>query len=1157
VKSCKKTIAMKNFSSRIITAICLIVVGTTLQAQWTLQYNSGSGAGYSHLQMLNSNDGYASDFKYVYKTSNGGTNWSKIDSTTLNNGITDFFALSVNEVYVLYTGGSGFASYMKSSSNGGTSWTTSASFGTTTDFFRNICFTTSTTGFVVGNNSKIYKTTNGGTSWTLYTVTSTTNLYAIQFVNATTGYVTGDNSAVYKTTNGGTSWTNLNISFQGSYSSLKFLTVDTGLVGSMNGIYRTYNGGSTWTNVYSAGVNTIDYASSDTVYSINQGGFAIVSHDKGTTWDSLNSVGNGLYVGEIDFLTGTTGYAAANGLNIYYTNTGAWGCPVVNFSATNPDTVCTGMTFNLYSQTNYFTSITSLSYQASGTANVQSSSNFGFGGYVYADMPNASVATFSVILNGASVGCPNDTDVFTVNAVTNNYVPNYTQMTTVDSVCVGDTLHAGTGAYAYAWKSMSNQVLSSGESLIITSAMINTQITLWVTTCAGTQYQYLFLVPGNCTPQNCSLTVSAGNDHIYCGTCGFMDTLIAIPSYTSGVTVSWSPTTNLYSPTSFITGIMLQCGTNTNYVVTATDASGCVAKDTVYVLAVQPTNQTNYICGNQSVQLIQNTGAGNYSWSGSSIGTISGANHLITVTQQDTITGIAYFPGCALTSLYQIIDTCSSLPPCNFVVDAGSTIFYCAGSPSNVPSLNPSVAPASSNYIYQWWPSTGLSSWSIANPTVSGVYNQTYTLTVIDTVNNCSASDTVLATSLPYMSDTLYNCNNSPVTIYNPPGAYYYQWMGGFNPQPGSNVNSTVITTPGSYYWAAFYNGCAVTNGTILIDSCGVQIPDVWPGDCNYDLTADYIDFLNIAMAYSNTGAVRPGASINWNAQPMTDWGTASYITDDKHSDCDGNGLVDTADINAILQNYNNTHPFRIGLQPYNATAADLYLVANKDTAGLGETVTFSVMLGTSALPVDSIYAIAYQLKYEANLTDSVGNVDYITSWLGTPGVNEISLEKQLPADEQIDCGVGGNNKVNRNGFGQIGELNIVVTTDNLSGIAVLNVDLQNVYAITASGNSVALNLLGDSVVIDENQPVGIGEAVQLNALVNIYPNPAKDEVNISTGNLEVRSLRVYDLLGNLVTCEKQPAGNNVIRLNNLTRGMYNISILTDKGVINKKLTVQ
>ncbi len=63
------------------------------------------------------------------------------------------------------------------------------------------------TGWIVGVNGVIKKTTNGGSSWTTQTTNTTTALVAIHFADSNTGWAVGVSGAILYTSNGGTTWT--------------------------------------------------------------------------------------------------------------------------------------------------------------------------------------------------------------------------------------------------------------------------------------------------------------------------------------------------------------------------------------------------------------------------------------------------------------------------------------------------------------------------------------------------------------------------------------------------------------------------------------------------------------------------------------------------------------------------------------------------------------------------------------------------------------------------------------------------------------------------------------------------------------------------------------------------------------------------------------
>ena len=84
----------------------------------------------------------------------------------------------------------------------------------------------------------------------------------------------------------------------------------------------------------------------------------------------------------------------------------------------------------------------------------------------------------------------------------------------------------------------------------------------------------------------------------------------------------------------------------------------------------------------------------------------------------------------------------------------------------------------------------------------------------------------------------------------------------------------------------------------------------VWPGDYNYDGTANETDALYWGLAFGNTGAIRPNASTAWQGQDAPDWATDVKGINSKHQDGDGSGTVDGLDLQVVDNNFGNIHAF-------------------------------------------------------------------------------------------------------------------------------------------------------------------------------------------------------------------------------------------------------
>ncbi|MHB8259873.1 MAG: T9SS type A sorting domain-containing protein [Bacteroidia bacterium] len=76
---------------------------------------------------------------------------------------------------------------------------------------------------------------------------------------------------------------------------------------------------------------------------------------------------------------------------------------------------------------------------------------------------------------------------------------------------------------------------------------------------------------------------------------------------------------------------------------------------------------------------------------------------------------------------------------------------------------------------------------------------------------------------------------------------------------------------------------------------------------------------------------------------------------------------------------------------------------------------------------------------------------------------------------------------------------------------------------------------------------------------INLYPNPAKDEINLSISQFDhskANSVEVYNTIGECVHRQTITSSNSQINVSNLAEGVYNISIISGEAMINKRLVI-
>ena len=366
-------------------------------------------------------------------------------------------------------------------------------------------------------------------------------------------------------------------------------------------------------------------------------------------------------------------------------------------------------------------------------------------------------------------------------------------------------------------------------------------------------------------------------------------------------------------------------------------------------------------------------------------------------------------------------------------------------------------------------------------------------------------------------------------------------------------VNST---DSASSFPVTINTSTSVSRGCTVANVCsGDPTRLVWPGDCNYDLNVTNHDFLFIGLAYGDTGSVRTGASLNWTGQPATPW-IKSFTSgiNHKHADCNGDGIVDGNDAAAISLNYSLTHPLRMNPQHHPAAVGDFFLLPDQSIIRPGDTVTFAIHLGTSLVPIDSIYGISFSFSFDPSLTDTNQiSISYSTSVMGTINGNMKSFEKDFYAAGTIDaalCRIDHTNASQVQGI--LGNLTLVASNSILA-ITTLYVEPFNVRGLTSGETSKTFNLTGSFVIIDPG--LGIKNLTD-DSQILIYPNPANEKLILFSKHEVMDHVVVYDVSGRIIFSVTPSASEIIIPVNRFEAGFYSLTVTTGKGMYHKNIQV-
>jgi hypothetical protein len=570
---------------------------------------------------------------------------------------------------------------------------------------------------------------------------------------------------------------------------------------------------------------------------------------------------------------------------------------------------------------------------------------------------------------------------------------------------------------------------------------------------------------------------------------------------------------------------------NTCYTVTGKNSSGCTAQ-AIHCVSVTPTQSMSVsgggtVCAGTPVTFIA-SGANTYLWVN---GTQSLTGSVITVTP----TG---------STCYSVQGTNGSA--CNSYstacVTIGNTGVPISG-PTNVCLGGTATLVASGALSYTW--SNGVNSPSIIiTPSVNSCYYVSGTNS-----NGCTSPAskcvTVSVTASISVSPSLTTvCKGSSATLWAS-GVSTYTWTTGSN-SPSVNVSPTVNTVYTVYGKTSL--GCIgfKTVEVVVNPNCS----DVWPGDANNNGVVTNLDIFEIGLAYLNTGPSRSPGGNTYISQYANNWtGLVSTGKNKCHADCNGDGIVNLSDTLAVYNNFSLTHPFRPSGPVSGNVDIGISPAAGQFIPGVWNKV--DILLGDVSNTMSSIAGVAFDLGFDQSMMvpDSAYLV-YNQSFLNA-GNQNVQFRKKDFSNGVIYAASVRVDGLNVNGYGKIGEFNFKMKSA-LAGNSVLNMQLLNCSKINQAGLNATINGGTSQLSIGA---VGINKLSSIQNAIRIYPNPAVNELTLSSNLLNQITYAIFDVTGREIL-NGNFTGTKTLELDNLTSGTYVVRFESDKETLHKKLTI-
>lgn len=422
--------------------------------------------------------------------------------------------------------------------------------------------------------------------------------------------------------------------------------------------------------------------------------------------------------------------------------------------------------------------------------------------------------------------------------------------------------------------------------------------------------------------------------------------------------------------------------------------------------------------------------------------------------------------------------------------------------------------------------------------------------------NGCSGRDTVQINGLPLPPvnlgpDTIICADTTIVLDPMVSGLVSYFWN-------TSDVTPTITTGNGGIFWVNVTDA----NGCTGYDEINItSLPDcVFPGDADYDGVADNNDVLAIGVAFGSAGTPRGNPSLAWYGQESMDW-TASLplpsVANYKQVDTNGDAVINDNDTLAISLNYGSTHNKTGGIQTGGVT---LQIAADFDSVAAGDTAIYTISLGDSLNPADSIYGLAFTINYDTSVADTHGLffVDYDACWFAPAG-NRLEFTYDHYPAPMADVAVVRRSGADTNGWGEVCRLGIV-TIENISGkrkifTKPLVISLTDIRLVNRELSSLSVGGSVDSTVVVSNE-VAIGGGFG-KADLRVYPVPAREQVYLEWPGNEVRTVEIYDLQGREFKVQTGLGGERMrLDVGELPEGIYLLRVKGNHAATTVKLPI-
>lgn len=221
--------------------------------------------------------------------------------------------------------------------------------------------------------------------------------------------------------------------------------------------------------------------------------------------------------------------------------------------------------------------------------------------------------------------------------------------------------------------------------------------------------------------------------------------------------------------------------------------------------------------------------------------------------------------------------------------------------------------------------------------------------------------------------------------------------------------------------------------------------------------------------------------------------------------------------------------------------------------------------VGTWETPIQGFYAATFDLTFSTDvvLPESTSFVYNTQAFSGKlEEVKILNKGSQLPSKGHINISISRLDGKSVNGFGKIGEVHFITVGDLIGSRQVdeipFTVKAEYVKLLDVDGRELPNETDADGATIIIVNDILARNARNTNARqIDIYPNPARDQLYIQLQNLRGEELEIFNINGQRVKREQVRGDQVLVDTKDLRPGVYMIKIHTEEGIITRRVLLQ